>query len=188
MKKWVSRLTLVVLISLFIFIGFQDYSKEVNHKNDSKNISLIYNSLNQNNNYEIFTKKELLSFLDKGTGAILLCFKSNASCNTFVSLVDEVARAEKKTIYYFDILRDRSENTYYYQEMIKKFKDFLYRDDLEETFIITPVIFFLKNGVVINASEMGTFLKGKEEINDFWTNEKMIEFKEIIKTNLEKVG
>ena len=80
------------------------------------------------------------------------------------------------TIYYFNILEDRKNNTEKYQEIVSILGDNLQRDDEGNLKVFVPNVSFVVNGKIIgNDYETSLDTKGFEKPSDYWTEEEVNE-------------
>lgn len=166
----------VLMIIAFIYLGKKDYSTSGNHEKDNLVMARNYKSLEKDNIYRILNSDELMKLLDNGSGIILFCFKEAPWCEEYAKILNRTANLFGiKTIYYYDILKDREDKSYYYEQIINKGKDYLNQNDLGKSVLSVPDIFILKNGVLIGHNNDTSSIIGTIEPKDYWTIEKIVD-------------
>ena len=178
----------VLMIIAFIYLGTREYETPEVVLSDNEIMHNNFNLVPLDNNYKVLKNTEVSKFLSNETGVLLLCMKESEWCNYYASLVYEVSvELGFETIYYFDILNDRNENSYYYQKIITSTKDYLTKNDLGDYIVNVPDIYVINNGIILGHNDETSWTYGNVTPKEYWTEEKIAEFKETMRELLSKL-
>ena len=192
MKKIIKNIIYAILgilmIIAFIYLGTKDYEEKTVVLKDNEIMHNNFNLVPLDNNYKILKNTEVPKFINNNTGVILFCMKESKWCNYYAYLVHEASKELSiETVYYFDILTDRQENSYYYQKVITATKDYLPKNDLGDYIVNVPDIYIIKNGIILGHNNETSWTYGNVTPDEYWTLEKQEEFINALKETFSKL-
>ena len=112
-------------------------------------------------------------------------FKENKWSFKIAEILNETVKESSiKEIYYYNFKKDRSNNNTYYENIVKKLRNYLPILDNEIVNIYAPTVLFVKNGELIGYDDETSIVKGNINIEDYWNEEKIkskkMEYKQYI--------
>lgn len=185
MNKVIKDRVLLGVVLLFCVIGciLIFYFTEPMEKSDAIKFQEEYTKVPEDNVFVYRDIDEIIKILENGTGVVYLGFPECKWCQAYVPYLNEVAKeigVEK--IYYFNILKDRKENSEKYQKIVSLLGDNLLYDEEGNPRVYVPDITVVKDGKIVghdNESSVVTEEDGTPE--EYWTEAKV----EALKLRLE---
>lgn len=171
-KKLYTIIGIVVLV-LACSIGFYKVFTSIENKEtDAEKFASEY-SIDNDNVFVYKTLEEINKILKNGTGIVYLGFPECPWCKGYVPYLNEVAKKEKlDKIYYFNILKDRKNNTDDYKKTVELLKDYLKYDDEGNKRIYVPTVIAVNKGKIVGFDDETSYdTKGYEKPEDYWKNE-----------------
>lgn len=171
-KKLYTIIGIVVLV-LACSIGFYKVFTSIGNKEtDAEKFASEY-SIDNDNVFVYKTLEEINKILKNGTGIVYLGFPECPWCKGYVPYLNEVAKKEKlDKIYYFNILKDRKNNTDDYKKTVELLKDYLKYDDEGNKRIYVPAVIAVNKGKIVGFDDETSYdTKGYEKPEDYWKNE-----------------
>lgn len=176
-KIYLISIILLILIVATLFFIFNN--KKSNEENDNKVFASEY-GITQDNVYVYRTLEEINKILENGTGLVYLGFPECPWCRGYVPIINEVAKEQElDKIYYFNIKKDREDNSKLYQKTVELLGDNLRYDNEGNRRIYAPSLIAVKNGKVVMFDDT-RYWNNKEydSAGDFWNNEDLTSMKE----------
>ena len=171
-KKLYTVIGIVVLV-LACSIGFYKVFTSIENKEtDAEKFASEY-SIDNDNVFVYKTLEEINKILKNGTGIVYLGFPECPWCKGYVPYLNEVAKKAKlDKIYYFNILKDRKNNTDDYKKTVELLKDYLKYDDEGNKRIYVPAVIAVNKGKIVGFDDETSYdTKGYEKPEDYWKNE-----------------
>ena len=171
-KKLYTIIGIVVLV-LACSIGFYKVFTSIENKEtDAEKFASEY-SIDNDNVFVYKTLEEINKILKNGTGIVYLGFPECPWCKGYVPYLNEVAKKEKlDKIYYFNILKDRKNNTDDYKKTVELLKDYLKYDEEGNKRIYVPAVIAVNKGKIVGFDDETSYdTKGYEKPEDYWKNE-----------------
>ena len=164
----------IIMLAAFILIGLKKGNEETK-ETDAIKFSKEYTSVNKDNVFVYKTDKEIIKILESGTGVVFLGFPECKWCQAYAPMLNDVAKdAGVKEIYYFNIKKDRTDNTENYQKIVSLLSNYLLKDDEGKKRVYVPDVTFVKEGVIIGHDNETSFdTLGFDAPGDYWTSEKI---------------
>lgn len=176
-KIYLISIILLILIATTLFFIFNN--KKSNEENDNKVFASEY-GITEDNIYVYKTLEEINKILENGTGLVYLGFPECPWCRGYVPIINEVAKEQGlDKIYYFNIKKDREDNSKLYQKTVELLGDNLRYDNEGNRRIYAPSLIAVKNGKVVMFDDT-RYWNNKEydSAEDFWNNEDLTSMKE----------
>lgn len=176
-KIYLISIILLILIAATLFFIFNN--KKSNEENDNKVFASEY-GITEDNVYVYRTLEEINKILENGTGLVYLGFPECPWCRGYVPIINEVAKEQGlDKIYYFNIKKDREDNSKLYQKTVELLSDNLRYDNEGNRRIYAPSLIAVKNGKVVMFDDT-RYWNNKEydSAEDFWNNEDLTSMKE----------
>jgi hypothetical protein len=191
MKKYLKMSIYIVLFALligaFIYIGEKDFKEEANIT-DGQRFANDYN-IDENNMFKYSYGSEIVDVIKNKTGIIYLGFASNEWARYYIKYAYSMFKLnEIKQVYYYDIQKDRNVSSKYYRELQGLLSSYLYELDSSETKIYTPALIFVKDGKIIHYDDETSINRKDLKPSDYWTDERINDFKYKINSYLKEVN
>lgn len=187
MKKIIIVVLSLIFLSLCCYFIFEAYKPEEILTTDSIKFSNEY-GIEKDNVFVYKTSKEIIEILNNGTGIVYLGFPECSWCKEYVKYLNEVAKENNvKEIYYFNIRKDRSNNTENYQQIVKILEDKLLTNDEGKPVVYVPDVTFVNNGVIVgHDNETSVVTENDGTPQEYWTSEKIFELKNRLSDYIER--
>ena len=165
----IGIVVLVLACSVGFYVGFTSAG---NKETDAEKFASEY-SIDNDNIFVYRTLEEINKILKNGTGIVYLGFPECPWCKGYVPYLNEVAKKAKlDKIYYFNILKDRKNNTDDYKKTVELLKDYLKYDDEGNKRIYVPAVIAVNKGKIVGFDDETSYdTKGYENPEDYWKNE-----------------
>ena len=195
MKKNIIYTIIGLVIIALIGVGLWFLTKDKNEESvltDAVKFQKEYATSNvgEDNVFVYRSIDEIIKIMENGTGIVYLGFPECPWCQAYVKYLNEVAKSEGiKEIYYFNILKDRQENTKEYQKIVKLLGDSIEYDEEGNHRVYVPNVSFHINGELIgNDFETAYDTKGFESPKDYWTEDEVKDLKETLTKYTKRVA
>ena len=190
MKEYVRYAIYFVLFALligaFIYLGNKDFKEEKN-LTDSERFALEYD-IDKNNMFKYSYGSEIVDVIKNKTGVIYLGFSSNEWSRYYVkNLYDVLNINHINNVYYYDIQKDRAVSSKYFRELKRLLAPYLYQVDSSENNVFTPALILVKDGKIVHYDDETAIQRGVSP-SDYWTTERINEFKVRIDAYLREVN
>ena len=188
MNKTVRKILYIIAFALaigaFIYLGNMEYGDEKKILKDNERFANEYN-ISKDNPFTYVDSRTVLNLLEDGNGFLFLGFSSDEWSKEYAKYLYEVASDMGiEEIYYYDILRDRSEMTKNFTNILNKLEEYLVKTDTKEAYLFVPKLLVIKNGTVIFEDDTTALVKGSITPKDYWTANNIIDFKNRLYENL----
>lgn len=188
-RKIFYIIAFMLLLGAFIYLGNQEYNIEKKQLTDAEKFNLEYPEVSTNNPFKYVDSSEALDILQNKTGYIFMGYSKDIWSQKFAKYLSEVANDKDiETIYYYDLLKDRSEMTKIFKSILEETKDYLVNTDGGDSYLFVPNLFVVKDGIIIYENDESALVKGDIKPDEYWTADKIIEFKNTLYENLNLEG
>ena len=139
-----------------------------------------YSEVEVDHVFKYKTAEEIIAILEHGTGVVFLGFPGCPWCQTYVPMLNDLAKAYGvKEIYYYNIKEDREKNTENYQKIVSILSDFLQYDETGDKRIYVPETAFVVEGEIIgNDWETSKNTLGIQNPKEYWTETRVENWKQ----------
>ncbi len=164
-----SIVVLLLIVGLVLFLVFKKNNNNQNVDEEKVKFAEEY-KISKDNVFTYRTIEEINKILKNGTGLVFLGFPECPWCRGYVPIINEIAKKEGlEKVYYFNIYKDRKNNTEEYQEMVKLLKGFLRYDDEGNERIYAPSLIAVKEGKVVEFDDTRYWDNKKyDSAEEFW--------------------
>ena len=188
----IAGVILIGLIGVGICFFTKDQKEEPTILSDSEKFQKEYATSNVGDNVFVYRSiEEIIKIMENGTGIVYLGFPECPWCQAYVKYLNEVAKEEGvKEIYYFNILKDRQENTKEYQKIVKLLGDSIEFDEEGNHRVFVPnVSFHIKGELIGNNYETAVeeHIKGIDSPAEYWTEKEVKDLKETLTKYTKRV-
>lgn len=174
---------------LLVFISLIILCSCTTSMSDSKRFAKEYD-ISKDNPFEYKNADEIIKILENGTGVVYIGFSSCEWCKKYISILNDVIKDnefDNVRFYYYDIKKDRQNNTPEYKKIISildcEIKDY---DDEGNKRIYVPTLVVVNKGEIVGYDNTTAYdTKGYENPEIFWKNEDLDNFKNKIKEYIE---
>lgn len=181
----------IIATCLYFFTANNKTPEENNTKTEnSEKFSKEYTELKGDNAYTYKNIDEIIKILEHGTGIVYLGFPECPWCQRYVVYLNEVAKKENlEEIYYYNIKKDREDNTDDYQKLVSLLEENLQYDKEGNKRIYAPSVIAVKSGKIIGFDDETAYdTKGHATPNEYWTDEEVKDLKEKLTTMIKEVN
>ena len=171
--KTLNYIIIGTILALACCVGFYvGFTSTDSKETDAEKFASEY-SIDNDNVFVYRTLEEINKILENGTGIVYLGFPECPWCKGYVPYLNEVAKKTKlDKIYYFNILKDRKNNTDNYKKTVELLKDYLKYDDEGNKRIYVPAVIAVNKGKIVGFDDETSYdTKGYENPEDYWKNE-----------------
>ncbi len=158
------------LIIAFIYLGTRNY--KVKELPDNQLFCKEYKNISSDNHFQVLDSEEALTFLERGTGIIFFGFPENKWSASIAELLNIVSKKTNYPINYFNFYKERTNRHDNYLGIVREIDDYLKSTDEGKLDIYAPTVVGIIKGKVIYFDDKTTFMDGKLEPQDYWTNSK----------------
>lgn len=179
-NKTLYYIIIGTILALACCVGFYvGFTSAGNKETDATKFASEY-PVSEDNVFVYRTLEEVNKILENGTGLIFLGFPECPWCRGYAPIINEVAKQEGlDKVYYFNIKKDREDNTELYQKAVKLLGDNLRYDDEGNRRIYAPSLIAVKNGKIVGFDDTRYWNnKSYETPEDFWNKEDLTSMKE----------
>ena len=178
MKKLTRALIYLCLFGLtlgaFVYLGKKDYGTKIS---DAKKFSREY-KISENNKFKYVKSYEVLDIIEHKSGVILMGFSNNEWMQYYVRYLNEAVNEDDiKTIYYYDLLEDRTRKNKNFVKIEDIMSSYLKQTDDGKEYLFTPALVFVKNGQIINYDDETSLVSYKTAPESYWTLDQVTNFK-----------
>lgn len=180
---------IVILIGIIIFLLVNNnIEKEETKKSDAEKFAEEYTLVDKDNRFVYTEIDEIINILEEGTGIVYLGFPECKWCQQYVVYLNEVAKDRNVSkIYYYNIRKDRENNTKNYQTIVNLLQDYLPEDEEGNPRIYVPAVIFMSVGNILGFDDETAYdTKGFDDPSDYWTEDKVSDLKERLNSYLDK--
>ena len=180
-NKPLALITIIVLgvAGLVLASCLMIYTVIGNQKSDAARFAAEYSNVAKDNPFVYRTGDEIVDILEHGTGVVFLGFPSCPWCQAYVGYLSEVAKDKGlDTIYYYNIEKDRADNTELYQKLVSILSSYLQFNEEGKRRIYVPNTTFVVDGKIIgNDLESSKYTADETEPEKYWTEERVEDLK-----------
>lgn len=172
-------ITIIVAVLSVLLIVISIYGNKNSIIKDNKRFYREYKLVSTDNVFVYKNADEIINMMEHGTGVVYLGFPECPWCQSYVRYLNEVAiEVGIDEIYYYNIKKDRDNNTDNYKKMVSILENYLLFDNKGVKRIYVPNVSFHINGEVIAVDFETAFdTNGLDNPDDYWTDDAIMEFK-----------
>lgn len=189
-KKNIIILSIVVILIVLGISLYFIFKNSNENKSDAFKFSEEYNTVSKDNVFVYRDIEEIITIMEHGTGIVYLGFPECPWCQSYVKYLEEVAKeVGVEKIYYYNILKDRTNNTPEYQKIISLLSTHLqYDEEGKERIFVPNVSFHIKGEVIGNDYETSLDTHNLDNPDEYWTKEEVKELKDKLKNLMQQVN
>lgn len=168
-----KRKMLIITLILSVLLLTSCKGKET--ISDSKKFASEYTQVQEYNVFTYRSEDEIIKILEHGTGIVYLGFPECPWCQAYVPILNEVADIEGlDKVYYYNILKDRQDNTEFYQKLVSILSDNLRYDEEGNKRIYVPAVISVVEGKITGFDDESSYdTLGFDDPKDYWTEERI---------------
>ena len=168
-----KRKMLIITLILSVLLLTSCKGKET--ISDSKKFASEYTQVQEYNVFTYRSEDEIIKILEHGTGIVYLGFPECPWCQAYVPILNEVADIEGlDKVYYYNILKDRQDNTEFYQKLVSILSDNLRYDEEGNKRIYVPAVISVVEGKITGLDDESSYdTLGFNDPKDYWTEERI---------------
>lgn len=167
----VAGLVLASFLIMYTVIG--------NQQSDASRFAAEYSNVAKDNPFVYRTGDEIVNILEHGTGVVFLGFPSCPWCQAYAGYLSEVAKDQGlDTIYYYNIEKDRADNTDLYRKLVSILSSYLQFNEEGSRRIYVPNVTFVVDGKIIgNDNETSKYTAGETDPAKYWSEARIQDLK-----------
>lgn len=180
--------SLVCIIAVVICASVTFYL--LNNNKDTKETDAVkfskeYTEVSKNNVFVYRTAEEIITILEKGTGVVFFGFPSCPWCQAYAPMLDDVAKdVGIDKIFYYDIKKDRENNTKEYQKIVSILEEYLETDAEGKPRVYVPDVTVVNKGEIVGHDNETSLISDETLMPDvYWTKE----LKDALRLRLEEM-
>lgn len=168
-----KRKMLIITLILSVLLLTSCKGKET--ISDSKKFASEYTQVQEYNVFTYRSEDEIIKILEHGTGIVYLGFPECPWCQAYVPILNEVADIEGlDKVYYYNILKDRQDNTEFCQKLVSILSDNLRYDEEGNKRIYVPAVISVVEGKITGFDDESSYdTLGFNDPKDYWTEERI---------------
>lgn len=168
-----KRKMLIITLILSVLLLTSCKGKET--ISDSKKFASEYTQVQEYNVFTYRSEDEIIKILEHGTSIVYLGFPECPWCQAYVPILNEVADIEGlDKVYYYNILKDRQDNTEVYQKLVSILSDNLRYDEEGNKRIYVPAVISVVEGKITGFDDESSYdTLGFNDPKDYWTEERI---------------
>ncbi len=171
-NKWQMIIYIILFCLLiwgFIYLGTKDYSKDIT---DQEKMAQSFNMLSEDNVFKIVNATDA-RMVANGKKGIVLFGTKNDWVNYYAYLVNKIAKEVGITeIYYYDFVKNRSDNNGTYEDIVEKLKNYVTYNDKGVGEIYAPSLLVVSNDNVLMFDTSTNFVKGNMTPSKYWSKQR----------------
>lgn len=172
-KIFLGLISLILIITIPILI-YEKFENETKKISDAERFNKEYPEVSKDNIFYYSNTTEIINVLQNGTGVIFFSFPECIWCESYASMLNEIAKENNiEKIYYLNILNDRKNETKDYRTITRLLDKNMLCDDEGNKKIYTPDVTIVKNGKIIgHDNESSVITECGITPEDYWTTDK----------------
>lgn len=165
-------ISFIFLFAAFIYLGTKNYNAPIRKLSDQESFTQEY-GITSDNLYVYKNAQDVLELLNTGSGIIFFAFPENEWSHIYADILNEVAKTyEIEEIWYYNFKNDRSNNNYYYNNIVRILNAYVPVIDTGEKELYAPSFVIVKDGEIIGYDDETAIVSGDVTVDDYWTMEK----------------
>ena len=165
-------ISFIFLFTAFIYLGTKNYNAPIRKLSDQESFTQEY-GITSDNLYVYKNAQDVLELLNTGSGIIFFAFPENEWSHIYADILNEVAKTyEIEEIWYYNFKNDRSNNNYYYNNIVRILNAYVPVIDTGEKELYAPSFVIVKDGEIIGYDDETAIVSGDVTVDDYWTMEK----------------
>ncbi len=165
-------ISFIFLFAAFIYLGTKNYNAPIRKLSDQESFTQEY-GITSDNLYAYKNAQDVLELLNTGSGIIFFAFPENEWSHIYADILNEVAKTyEIEEIWYYNFKNDRSNNNYYYNNIVRILNAYVPVIDTGEKELYAPSFVIVKDGEIIGYDDETAIVSGDVTVDDYWTMEK----------------
>ncbi len=170
--KWIKiMLQLVVVLVLIGVIWLVCKKLPSKTTTDNVRFSKEYTNVGKYNIYVYASKEEVLKAFEAERAVVFFGFPECSWCQAYVKHLNEIAKEYGVSkILYYNIMKDREENSEFYVKLTNMLEEYLLLDEFGVARIYVPDVYFIKSGKIIGHNN-DTSTISDMELEEYYTEE-----------------
>lgn len=176
-----KKLIVMLLSGVLFFAGCTTASSTSSTTSTKvETLSEQYKELPEDNQFYTMEKDSVKTFLEHGTGVLLLSFPGCPWCQAYINQLNDVLVANKLKAAYYNIRVDKDDDRTFYDEVSELIQnlnetgeDIIQYDNDGKPVIYMPLVLFVENGKIV-AFDNETSMISSDEVTpeEYWSEDK----------------
>lgn len=172
------KIVLIIFIAILgAYLIYDHFDKIRKEEVDIDKFASEYTLVDNDNIFEYKYIDDIIETISNGTGIVFLCTPESAWCQRYaLYLNDSLKKYGIEKVSYMNIKAYREINTTKYRKLVELLKEYEYKDDLNNSRIVTPDLTFVKNGIIIAHDNETSLVTSDNVPEEYWNQEKINSF------------
>lgn len=167
-----------LIILAFIYLGTKDYNL-VTYNTDGERFNSDYNEIPRNNPFVYLNSTELINLLNNGSGIVFMGNHESIWSLKYATYLYEVLKVKDiDEVYYYDVKKVKLLKNRNYYNIIKELEGNLIETDDSDKNLFSPSLYIIKDGEVVFYDNTTAVVNNNIDIEDYWTETNIYNFKE----------
>ena len=182
-RKGIYVIIFIAMLAAFVYLG-NKYAD--NSEVKVPTINDYYKDIKKEN-FEVISGTKFIKLFDKGKHIVVIGSSQSEYSQKYMEEVNKIVEELKlEKIYYYDIINDKAQANSNYYELIELLDGYLITTDISENNLLAPSLYIIDKGKVKYYNIETSAMKNTDKVNDYWTEEKEMEFKTEISNAINK--
>lgn len=167
-----------LIILAFIYLGTKDYNLAT-YNTDGERFNSDYNEIPRNNPFVYLNSTELINLLNNGSGIVFMGNHESIWSLKYATYLYEVLKVKDiDEVYYYDVKKVKLLKNRNYYNIIKELEGNLIETDDSDKNLFSPSLYIIKDGEVVFYDNTTAVVNNNIDIEDYWTETNIYNFKE----------
>ena len=183
LRKVVYAIVFLVMLVSFIYLG-----NKYAGNSDVKEPTIVdfYNNVNKEK-FEVISGSNFINKLKKGNHVIFIGSSKSEFSQKYIKELEIILdETELDKVYYYDIINDKAQGNSNYYTIVKLLDGYLTTTDTSVNNLLSPSLYIVDNGKVKYYNIETCVMKNTDKVEDYWTLQKELEFKQEIISAINK--
>lgn len=192
MKEKVIKISIVLIVIVCIVVGIAitvkiNRDKKFKEENAIK-FSSEYTQVPEDNVYVYTTPDEIIDIMENGTGIVFIGYPECPWCQNYVKYLNEVAKEMNiEKIFYCNKKKMKENDEEKYKKIVYLLEEHLpYSLYSENPTLYVPNVTFILDGKIIGNNN-ATAIIDAETPEEYWTDEKISDLKQVLKKHIQEI-
>jgi hypothetical protein len=182
-RKAIYAVIFIAMLAAFIMFG-NKYAGNSEIKvltiNDYyKNISV--------DNFEVISGTKFIKKIQDGKHIVVIGSSKSVYSQRYIEEVNKIVEEFKlKDVYYYDIINDKAQGNSNYYKIVELLDGYLITTDTSVNNLLSPSLYIIDNGKVKYYNVETSAMKNTDKVEDYWTLQKELNFKEEVTGAINK--
>ena len=182
----VKILIIILIAVLGAYLIYNHFDKIRSEEQVIDKFASEYTLVDNDNVFEYKYIDDIIETISNGTGIVFLCTPESSWCQKYAYYLNNALKKYGVTkASYLNIKSYREINTTKYRKLVELLEDYEYKDDLNNSKIVTPDLTFVKNGKILAHDNETSLITSDNKPEEYWNQNKINDFEYKIKSFID---